>query len=119
MAENAPLPGRVKRLYRRLTGYFRAVFDPTLNRRVRIISGAKGLAALGVVGLALLCAYAVILIPFTPSISDIRKAKIDQPSVLISSDGKRLTRPGSGAFSATIVPKVFRQRVAIHAVQSS
>jgi penicillin-binding protein 1A len=30
------------------------------------------------------------LIPFTPSIADLRKAKIDQPSVLISSDGKRL-----------------------------
>ncbi|MGH7825698.1 MAG: transglycosylase domain-containing protein [Candidatus Binatia bacterium] len=55
-----------------------------------MISGAKGLAALGALGLALLCAYAVILIPSTPSISDIRKAKIDQPSVLISSDGKRL-----------------------------
>ncbi|MGH7847120.1 MAG: penicillin-binding protein 1A [Candidatus Binatia bacterium] len=58
--------------------------------RVRIIHGAKGVAALGAFGVALLCAYAVILIPFTPSISDIRKAKIDQPSVLVSSDGKRL-----------------------------
>jgi penicillin-binding protein 1A len=58
--------------------------------RVRIFHGIKGLAALGAFGLALLCAHAVILIPFTPSISDIRKAKIDQPSVLISSDGKHL-----------------------------
>jgi len=56
VAENAPLPGRVRRLYRRLAGYFRAVIDPTLNTRVRIISGTKGLAALGVLGLALLCA---------------------------------------------------------------
>jgi penicillin-binding protein 1A len=90
VAENAPLPRRVRRLCRRLAGYFRAVIDPTLNTRVRIISGAKGLAALGMLGLALLCAYAVILIPFTPSISDIRKANIDHPSVLISADGKRL-----------------------------
>jgi penicillin-binding protein 1A len=30
------------------------------------------------------------LIPFTPSISNIRRAKIDQPSVLISADGRRL-----------------------------
>ena len=90
MAENVRPPGRVRRLYRRLNGYFRAVIDPTLNTRVRIISGAKGLAALGLLGLALLCAYAVLLIPFTPSISDIRKANIDQPSVLISADGKRL-----------------------------
>ena len=90
MAENIRPPGRVRRLYRLLAGYFRAVIDPTLNTRVRIISGAQGLAALGLLGLALLCAYAVILIPFTPSISDIRKANIDQPSVLISADGKRL-----------------------------
>jgi penicillin-binding protein 1A len=58
--------------------------------RVRIFHGAKGVAALGALGLVLLCAYTVILIPFTPSISDIRKAKVDQPSVLISLDGKRL-----------------------------
>jgi penicillin-binding protein 1A len=90
VAENVRPPGRVKRLYRRLAAYFRAAIDPALSIRVRIIQGAKGLAALGALGLALLCAYAVVLIPFTPSISDIRKAKIDQPSVLISSDGKRL-----------------------------
>jgi len=66
------------------------VINPTLSTRAKIISGAKGLAALGALGLALLCAYVVILIPFTPSISHLRKAKIDQPSVLISSDGKRL-----------------------------
>ena len=90
MAENVRPPGRVRRLYRRLAGYFRAAIDPTLSKRVRIFYAAKGLAALGALGLALLAAYAVILIPFTPSISDIRKAKIDQPSVLVSADGKRL-----------------------------
>ena len=90
MVKNVRPPGRVTRLYRRLAGYFKAVIDPTLGTRVRIFYGMKGLAALGALGLALLCAYAVILIPFTPSISDIRKARIDQPSVLISSDGKRL-----------------------------
>ena len=34
--------------------------------------------------------YAIILIPFTPSIADLQKAKIDQPSVMMSADGKRL-----------------------------
>ena len=66
------------------------MIDPTLSMRARIFSAAKGLAAVGALALALLCAYAVILIPFTPSIANLRKAKIDQPSVLISSDGKRL-----------------------------
>jgi penicillin-binding protein 1A len=90
VVEHVRSPGPVTRFCRWLAGYFRAVINPTLSTRARIISGAKGLAALGVLGLALLCAYAVILIPFTPSISHLRKAKIDQPSVLISSDGKRL-----------------------------
>ena len=90
MAENVRPPGRVRRFYRRLAGYFRAAIDPALSTRLRIISGAKGLAALGMLGVVLLCVYAVILIPFTPSISHIRKANIDQPSVVISADGKRL-----------------------------
>jgi len=90
VVEHVRSPGPVTRFYRRLAGYFRAVINPTLSTRARIISAAKGLVALGALGLALLCAYAVILIPFTPSISHLRKAKIDQPSVLISSDGKRL-----------------------------
>jgi penicillin-binding protein 1A len=55
-----------------------------------VLYGVKLLAALGVAAVALLSLYAVILIPFTPSISDLKKAKIDQPSVLVSSDGKRL-----------------------------
>jgi penicillin-binding protein 1A len=86
----ARLRERVVWLYRRLVSYFKVAIDPTLSARVRLLHAAKGLATLGALGLALACAYAVILIPFTPSISDLRKAKIDQPAVLISSDGRRL-----------------------------
>jgi penicillin-binding protein 1A len=88
--KNVRLPEPVRRLYRRVEGYFRVLIDPSLSVRARVFSGAKGLVAIGALGLALLCAYAVILIPFTPSISNLRKAKIDQPSVLMSVDGKRL-----------------------------
>ena len=90
MFKNVTLPEPVRRLYRRVEAYFRALIDPSLSVRARVFSGAKGLVAIGALGLALLCAYAVILIPFTPSISNLRKAKIDQPSVLMSVDGKRL-----------------------------
>ncbi|HMF52409.1 MAG TPA: transglycosylase domain-containing protein, partial [Candidatus Saccharimonadales bacterium] len=90
MAEHASALGRVRRFYLRLAGYFLAVIDAGRTPRARIISGAKALAVLGALGVALLFAYAIILIPFTPSIANIRKAKIDQPSVLISADGKRL-----------------------------
>ena len=46
------------------------------------------LAGTAVPALALL--YVVILIPFTPSISDVKKAKSEQPSVVLSADGKEL-----------------------------
>lgn len=47
---------------------------------------ALGLAAIPV----LLLLYVLVLIPFTPSISDLRKAKTAKPSVVMSSDGKEL-----------------------------
>ena len=34
--------------------------------------------------------YVLVLIPFTPSISDLRKAKADQPAQLVSADGRLL-----------------------------
>ena len=90
MAETSRPAGRLRRFTQWLTGYFKAALDPAFSTRVRIIHAVKGLAALGALGVAFLFVYAVILIPFTPSISDIRKAKIDQPSVLVSADGRRL-----------------------------
>jgi penicillin-binding protein 1A len=47
---------------------------------------AWGLAALPV----LFVLYVLLLIPFTPSIGDIRKAKIEQPARILSADGKLL-----------------------------
>jgi penicillin-binding protein 1A len=40
---------------------------------------------------ALLLAYVLLLIPFTPAISDIRKAKLELPAQVMSADGKLLT----------------------------
>ncbi|MET0961500.1 MAG: transglycosylase domain-containing protein, partial [Noviherbaspirillum sp.] len=48
------------------------------------------MAATLVVAFALLILYSILLIPFTPSIADLKKAKADQPSVLMSIDGKRI-----------------------------
>jgi penicillin-binding protein 1A len=84
-----PAP-RIKQFYRRIVAYFTAALNPALSVRSRVFYGIKGLGASGMVGAALLLAYALILIPFTPSISDLRKAKAEQPSILISADGKRL-----------------------------
>lgn len=38
----------------------------------------------------LLLAYVLLLVPFTPSIADLRKAKTAKPSVVLSADGKEL-----------------------------
>jgi penicillin-binding protein 1A len=79
-----------RRYFRWIVGTFKATIDPTLSLRARMIQGVKGLSALGAVALAILFIYTIILIPFTPSIANLLKAKIHQPSVLISADGKRL-----------------------------
>ena len=39
---------------------------------------------------ALALGYALLLVPFTPSISDIRKAKLEQPALVLTADGKEL-----------------------------
>lgn len=47
--------------------------------------------ALGVAAIpALILLYVLVLIPFTPSIKDIRKAKVDQPARILFADGKPL-----------------------------
>jgi penicillin-binding protein 1A len=53
--------------------------------------GLRGMAwGLAAVPLALLL-YVLALIPFTPSIDDLRKAKAAKPSVVLSADGQELT----------------------------
>src|SRR5215203_694425 len=60
-----------------------------LAERLRLAGGAMRRhpvrTALGVPGLVLL--YVLVLIPFTPGISDLSKAKSATPSVVLSSDG--------------------------------
>ncbi|HWO41292.1 MAG TPA: transglycosylase domain-containing protein [Candidatus Eisenbacteria bacterium] len=90
MVEIGGRPGRLQRCCRRIVEHFRAACDPALSARARLFRAAKGFSTLAGLALAALGAYAVLLIPFTPSISDIRKARIDRPAVLVSSDGKHL-----------------------------
>ena len=58
----------------------------------RAVYGVKlGLTLSGYL-LAALVIYALILIPFTPAISDLRAAKTDRPAIVMSADGVELTR---------------------------
>jgi penicillin-binding protein 1A len=73
-----------------LTASYQAALDPDLDRSRRVRFAAKALVLTFLLSAALFFIYVLILIPSTPSIADLRKAKADQPSVLISADGKRL-----------------------------
>ncbi|MFJ5382800.1 penicillin-binding protein 1A, partial [Cupriavidus sp. CER94] len=60
-----------------------------LRQRLRRPSRRTVLLALAALP-ALLLLYLLLLIPFTPGISDIRKAKSEQPAQVLSADGKEL-----------------------------
>lgn len=60
-----------------------------LRQRLRRPSRRNVLLALAALP-ALLLLYLLLLIPFTPGISDIRKAKSEQPAQVLSADGKEL-----------------------------
>jgi penicillin-binding protein 1A len=68
----------------------RALAQAGTGWRQRAIAAVKICAVLGLAGFLLLGVYAVALIPFTPSIAELRKTRNEQPSVLISVDGQRL-----------------------------
>src|SRR3954471_8795453 len=68
---------------------------PERGRRLALLKRYAIRAALAVPALLLL--YVLILIPFTPSVSDLRRAKPATPSVVMSADGvvlAELKRPG-------------------------
>ena len=73
-----PAPSRLRQI---ATSIAHGLRHPTLRGL------AWGLAAVPVV----LLIYVLALIPFTPSINDLSKAKAAKPSVVLSADGQQLT----------------------------
>ena len=88
--QGAKAGSRWKRSLRHGIGYFQAALDPKLEARARVKAAAKGIGVVAGLAATLFLLYAILLIPFTPSIDDLLKAKTDQPSILMSADGKRL-----------------------------
>ena len=64
-------------------------FADEVLRRVRHPT-RRGIALALVALPVLLLMYVLLLIPFTPSIKDLRKAKSEKPAVVLSADGKEL-----------------------------
>lgn len=83
-------PGFLRRRYERINTYFRTLVDPESGKKARFGAAARLLAMLAISLPFFLILYTLLLIPFTPSIADIAKAKVEQPSILISADGKQL-----------------------------
>jgi len=67
----------------------RPAWARVLRRPEKLLSLHSLLWALIAVGLAMVLVV-LVLIPFTPAISDIRKAKTEQPAQLVAFDGKLL-----------------------------
>lgn len=87
------LPAVLRALFRKISyslGGPKRFLDRRLGRQRRFwrFLAIAWMAAL--TGILALVAYTVILIPFTPAIADIRKARSEQPSVLLSADGREL-----------------------------
>ncbi len=81
------IPTITKRLAR--LGQFAATLPERLRHPTR--RGAALAAAWTIAAIPLLILlYSLVLIPFTPSISDLRKAKTAKPSVVMSADGQEL-----------------------------
>ncbi len=78
------------RLRARSARYFSVFTDPGAGWGRRLGYAVGGLASVALLGLLLLLAFALALIPFTPGIESLKKAKSERPAVVQSADGKEL-----------------------------
>jgi penicillin-binding protein 1A len=85
MTSNFIRMSTIKQIPSRISRYL----APVISRLRRLTRRDIALLLAAVPALMLL--YVLALIPFTPSISDIRKAASEQPAQILSADGKKLT----------------------------
>jgi penicillin-binding protein 1A len=79
-----PVPGP-------LAGYAARLADPGLGRWKRALLALQGAGMLALLGTVLLVLYVLCLIPLTPSVDNVLKARNERPSVLLAADGSVLT----------------------------
>lgn len=79
-----------KAVFERLRRYMALLADSTISRRDRLIYFLAGLWAVASAGSLAIFVYALLLIPFTPGISQLNKAKYERPSVLLARGGEVL-----------------------------
>ena len=74
----------------RLIGYFRTLFGPDLSAPRRALLALRGFGVAAFAAVPLVAAYALLLIPFTPAVDNVLKARSERPSVLLAADGSVL-----------------------------
>lgn len=79
-----------RRMPVRLTGYFRSLFGPGLTGPQRTLHALRGIGVATLGAALLLVAYALLLVPFTPAVDNVLKARGERPSVLLAADGSVL-----------------------------
>ncbi len=112
-AEKVGLGRRCWQAFLKVAGYVTRVFEPGLRWQARVWHGTKTLMIVGIIGMMLLLGYTIALIPQTPDVSDLRKAQIEQPSQVLSADGKVLA-----TFSRMNSEWVPIERVSPHVVKA-
>lgn len=81
---------RRKKWGRRARWYFQRLTDKTSSKKRRLGYLAAGLAAVGATLFLFVFLYALVLYPFTPGVSELRKAKAERPTIVYSADGVKL-----------------------------
>jgi penicillin-binding protein 1A len=86
----APLLRLGRLLWRWFAARAGAALDRNAGRRARLVALARLLAGCAGAGILLMALWTLLQIPLTPGIADLKKAKREHPSVLISVDGQLL-----------------------------
>lgn len=72
--------------------YARLVTDRSRSRWRQGFYLVAGAAGAGMAVLMLLLLYALVLLPFTPSVDALKRAKVERPAIILSTEGQELTR---------------------------
>ncbi len=80
-----------RRLSARLSDYFQTLLATGLTARQRVLHASRGIGFASLGAVLLLVLYTLLLIPFTPVVDEVRKARDARPSVLLAADGSVIT----------------------------
>jgi penicillin-binding protein 1A len=102
-----------RRLPGRLAGWFGTLLRPGLTPGQRALHALRGCSVAALAATVLLAAYVLLLIPFTPAVDQVLKARNERPSVLLAADGSVLA-----TFRRTQREWLPLERIPVHVVDA-